>query len=166
MREVIAMVEDLPEGAEDTVDLAYEFHTGIPAIDDTTRRLRADRERIKREEKDLAERTAQVARDLVTRYSMSVRDAAALTGVTKQRVSQVAPRRARRRTGGRAKALPSAINNRRSKQITASVAKTRPRDRRPSTRQHLSPFGGATAGGAQNGLDHSLRMTQPQRNGP
>jgi hypothetical protein len=106
VREVIAMVEDLPEGAEHSLDLAYEFHTGIPAIDDATSRLRADRERIKREEKDLAERTAQVARDLVTRYSMSVRDAAALTGVTKQRISQVAPRKARSasRTGRRAKA--------------------------------------------------------------
>jgi hypothetical protein len=91
VREVIAMVEDLPEGAEDGLSLAYEYQTGIPAIDDVTSRLRADRDRINREEKDLAERTAQIARELVTRYSMSVRDAAALTGVSKQRISQVAP---------------------------------------------------------------------------
>jgi hypothetical protein len=94
VREVIAMVEDLPDGAEDSLSLAYEFQTGIPAIDDATSRLRADRDRIRREEKDLAARTAQIARELVTRYSMSVRDAAALTGVTKQRISQVAPSKA------------------------------------------------------------------------
>jgi hypothetical protein len=107
VREVIAMVEDLPEGAEDSLSLAYEFHTGIPAIDDTTSRLRADRDRIRREEKDLAERTAQVARELVTRYSMSVRDAAALTGVTKQRISQITPTKKTTSTPGRRAKTPA-----------------------------------------------------------
>lgn len=38
VREVIATVEDLPEGAEDRLSVVYEFRTGIPAIDDATSR--------------------------------------------------------------------------------------------------------------------------------
>jgi hypothetical protein len=92
VREVVAMVTDLPAGAEAGLRLAYEYHTGDAAVDEATAKLRADRERIRREEKELAERTAEVARDLVSRHSMSVRDAAALIGVAKQRISQVAPK--------------------------------------------------------------------------
>ena len=33
VREVIALVGDLPEGAEDQLDLEYEFHTGDHVLD-------------------------------------------------------------------------------------------------------------------------------------
>lgn len=91
VRELIALVEDLPGGAEDGLDVEYEYRIGIPEVEAETRQLRADRERIRREENDLARRTDAAAKTLVERYKFSVRDAAALTGVSKQRISQLAP---------------------------------------------------------------------------
>jgi hypothetical protein len=93
VRELIALVEDLPDGAEDHLDVDYEYRIGIPEVEAETRQLRADRERIRREEDDLARRTDAAAKTLVDRYRFSVRDAAALTGVSKQRISQLAPGR-------------------------------------------------------------------------
>jgi hypothetical protein len=93
VREVIALVEDLPDGAEDDLQLDYEYRIGIPEVEDETRQLRADRERIRREEDDLARRTDAAAKTLVERYKFSVRDAAALTGVSKQRISQLTLRK-------------------------------------------------------------------------
>jgi hypothetical protein len=91
VRELIALVEDLPDGAEDDLDVDYEYRIGIPEVEAETRQLRADRERIRREENELARRTDAAAKTLVERYKFSVRDAAALTGVSKQRISQLAP---------------------------------------------------------------------------
>ena len=96
VREVIAMIEDLPDGAEANLRLTYEYRTGDSAIDETTSKLRAERERIRRDQEWLVERTIEVARDLVARHRMSVRDAAALLSVAPQRISQVAPTGARR----------------------------------------------------------------------
>jgi len=93
IREVIALVEDLPDGAEDSLDLDYEYRIGIPEVEAETRQLRADRKRIRQEEDDLARRTDAAARTLVEQYNFSVRDAAALTGVSKQRISQLVPRK-------------------------------------------------------------------------
>lgn len=91
VREVIALVEDLPEGAEGDLNVDFEYRIGIPEVEAETRQLRADRERIRREEEDLAQRTVAAAKTLVDQYRFSVRDAAALTGVSKQRISQLAP---------------------------------------------------------------------------
>jgi predicted RNase H-like HicB family nuclease len=93
IREVIALVEDLPAGAENELDLDYEYRIGIPEVEAETRQLRADRKRIRQEEDELARRTDAAARTLVERYKFSVRDAAALTGVSKQRISQLVPRK-------------------------------------------------------------------------
>jgi hypothetical protein len=91
VRELIALVEDLADGAEVDLDIDYEYRIGIPEVEAETRQLRADRERIRQEEDDLARRTDAAAKTLVDRYRFSVRDAAALTGVSKQRISQLAP---------------------------------------------------------------------------
>lgn len=93
VRELIALILDLPEGAEEGLDLDYEYRIGIPEVEAETQQLRADRARIRREEDDLARRTDAAAKTLVERYKFSVRDAAALTGVSKQRISQLAPRK-------------------------------------------------------------------------
>ncbi|HET8682421.1 MAG TPA: hypothetical protein VFM54_11180 [Micromonosporaceae bacterium] len=91
VREVIALAEDLPDGAEPDLRLVYDYDIGDPELNTATAYLRAERERIQREERQLAERTAAVAARLTER-SLSVRDAAALLAVSPQRISQVAPR--------------------------------------------------------------------------
>jgi predicted RNase H-like HicB family nuclease len=91
VREVIALVEDLPEGAETEEDLqlVYDVRTGDPKVDREAAELRAERERLRREERTLTERTERLARELRTDWS--VRDCAHLLGVSMQRVSQIAP---------------------------------------------------------------------------
>jgi predicted RNA binding protein YcfA (HicA-like mRNA interferase family) len=97
VREAITLVENLPDGAEPGLSLVYSYDIGDPELNAVTAHLRAERERIQREERQLAEQTAAVAAQLTER-SMSVRDAAALLAVSPQRISQVAPRLAKNKT--------------------------------------------------------------------
>lgn len=95
VREAIALAEDLPdEYDEGCLNLSYTYDIGDPELNTATAHLRAERERIQREERQLAERTATLAAQL-TKRSMSVRDAARLLGVSPQRISQVAPKSSR-----------------------------------------------------------------------
>lgn len=94
VREVIAMVEDLPDGAEAGLKIAYEYHTGDPKLDEAAAQLRAMRDRVRIEEQRVARQTVELAKEMVSVHAMSVRDAAALIGVAPQRISQVAPRKA------------------------------------------------------------------------
>ena len=87
--------DDLPDGAETGLHLAYEYNIGDPELNALTTQLRADRARIDQEERELAERTAVVAARLVQGEALPVRDAAALLSVSPQRISQVAPRSGR-----------------------------------------------------------------------
>ena len=101
VREVIALVEDLPAGAEAALRLSWEFRTGDAIIDELTAALRNRRIELVQAESDLAARTAALARRL--RSQWSVRDVATLLGISPQRVSQIAPderpmRRGRRRS--------------------------------------------------------------------
>ena len=97
VREVIALVENLPDDAENGLSLAYTYDIGDAELNAVTARLRAERERIHHEERQLAEQTAAVAAQLTER-SMSVRDAATLLAVSPQRISQVAPRPTKAKT--------------------------------------------------------------------
>ena len=97
IREVIALVENLPNGAEPGLSLVYSYDIGDPELNAVTARLRAERARIQRAERQLAEQTAAVAAQL-TQRSMSVRDTAVLLAVSPQRISQVAPRPAKNKT--------------------------------------------------------------------
>ncbi|MEV0214388.1 hypothetical protein [Micromonospora sp. NPDC050695] len=101
VREAIALSEDLPDGAEPTLRLAYEYHTGDPQLDEAAAQLRALRDRVRIDEQRVAQQTVQLAKEMVSLHSMSVRDAAALIGVKPQRISQVAPRKAVPRVGTR-----------------------------------------------------------------
>jgi hypothetical protein len=94
IREAIALAEDLPDGAEDGLDIAYEYHTGDAAVDELADRLRRDRARINAEARELEQKTANLARQLAGVAGFSLRDTAALLGVSPQRVSQVAPKKA------------------------------------------------------------------------
>lgn len=127
VREVIALVEDLPDGAENGFDVEYEYRIGIPEVEAETRQLRADRERIRREEDELARRTDAAAKTLVERYRFSVRDAAALTGVSKQRISQLAPsKKAAKRTARQVASAHKETVRRATRAAPAAASKSTP----------------------------------------
>jgi hypothetical protein len=95
VREAIALAEDLPEGAEDGLDLSYDYRTGDPDLDAATAAVRAERARLGQAEHALSQRTAQLADRIVHQQGLSVRDAAILLRISPQRISQVAPARTR-----------------------------------------------------------------------
>lgn len=88
-REIIALAEDLPVGAERDLRVTWDFRTGDADVDTLAASLRAERRRLAEAEGALAERTADLARRLRQRWS--VRDVATLLGVSPQRISQIAP---------------------------------------------------------------------------
>lgn len=98
-REAIAQAEDLPVGAEAGLALAWDFRSGDPEVDTQAATLRDRRAELARAERDLAQQTAELARSLRSR--LSVRDTAAVLGVSPQRISQVAPERSSGRTARR-----------------------------------------------------------------
>jgi len=100
IREVIDLVAELPDDAEDELRLEWDYHTGDPAMDKEARRLRSARTALDEAHRALAEDTAELARQLVAERGFSVREAAALLAVSPARVDQLVqkptPRRVRR----------------------------------------------------------------------
>jgi DNA-binding CsgD family transcriptional regulator len=88
VREVVVLAADLPDEAMPSLVLDYEYHTGDASLDATAREVR----QLRREADDLAAaaatRTGRAATELVAR-GLSVRDVAALLGISPQRVSQL-----------------------------------------------------------------------------
>jgi predicted RNase H-like HicB family nuclease len=88
VREVIVLADGLPDEAIPELRLEYDYHTGDPELDATALEVR----RLRRQADELAAtataRTGQVAARLVAR-GLSVRDVAALLGISPQRVSQL-----------------------------------------------------------------------------
>jgi hypothetical protein len=88
VREVIVLAADLPDGAMPELVIDYDYHTGDPELDSTAVEVR----RLRRQADELsaaaAIRTGQAAVKLVA-GGLSVRDAAALLGISPQRVSQL-----------------------------------------------------------------------------
>ena len=89
IREAVALGDDLPEGAEPAMVIEYEYRTGDCDLDAKAAEARAIRERVERERRELAIRTEELANELVRRHNVSVRDAATITGVSMQRISQL-----------------------------------------------------------------------------
>jgi len=88
VREVIVLAADLPDEAMPELVIDYDYHTGDPELDTTAMEVR----RLRRQADELAAtaaaQTEQAAIRLVAR-GLSVRDAAALLGISPQRVSQL-----------------------------------------------------------------------------
>ncbi|BBZ09810.1 MULTISPECIES: nucleoside/nucleotide kinase family protein [Mycobacterium] len=85
VREVIILMDDLPDDAD--VELDFHYDVDDESVLDAER-LRRMREEIERQEAELVSETGRVASALSRKYS--VRDTAAMLGVTAGRVSQLA----------------------------------------------------------------------------
>jgi hypothetical protein len=87
VREVVVLAAALPDGAEAELDLDWEYHTGEPVLDEQLAQLRHLRREIDSLRGRVESDTRQLARKLAG--YMSVRDSAALLGVSRARVQQL-----------------------------------------------------------------------------
>lgn len=90
-REVIVLAADLPDEAMPELLIDYDYHTGDQELDRTAQEVRQLRQQASELAAAAAARTGQAAADLVA-VGLSVRDAAALLGISPQRVSQLTAR--------------------------------------------------------------------------
>jgi DNA-binding NarL/FixJ family response regulator len=91
VREVVVLAADLPDEAMPDLVLEFDYHTGDANLDATTREVRQLRRQADEITAAAAARTSEAAAELVAR-GMSVRDVAALLGISPQRVSQLTAR--------------------------------------------------------------------------
>ncbi|MGH3682410.1 MAG: hypothetical protein ACRDT2_19420 [Natronosporangium sp.] len=89
VREVIVLAADLADRAEAELVLEWVYRTGDPDLDAEAERLRRMRAEIVATGDQLAARSASLARRLVTELRFSVREAAALLGLSPARVDQL-----------------------------------------------------------------------------
>lgn len=88
VREVVVMAADRPDDDMPALQLTYDFRTGDPDLDVTAAEVRTLREQADRLAATATARTSAAAELLVARR-LSVRDVAAILGISPQRVSQI-----------------------------------------------------------------------------
>jgi hypothetical protein len=88
VREVIVLAADLPDQAIPELVIDYSYHTGDPELDTAAVEVRRLRQQADELAATATARTERAAAQLVSR-GLSVRDAAALLGISPQRVSQL-----------------------------------------------------------------------------
>lgn len=91
VREVIVLAADLPDEAMPGLALDYEYHTGDASLDAAALEIRQTRRQAEKLAAVAAARTGPAAAELVAK-GWSVRDVAALLGISPQRVSQLTSR--------------------------------------------------------------------------
>jgi hypothetical protein len=89
VHEVIILALDLPDEAEEDLELEWQYHTGDDDVDIATERLRRLRAELDAAQRRLAEHTSDLAHRLVTDSRFSVREAAALLAISPARVDQL-----------------------------------------------------------------------------
>lgn len=90
VREVIALALDLAQGAESTLELDWEIHTGNEDLDQRAAKLREVRKAVTKTEQWLQKESLPVVGCYRGEAELSVRDTAFLTGLSHQRISQMA----------------------------------------------------------------------------
>jgi len=88
VREVVVMAVDRPDEDMPALRLAYDYRTGDPTVDVTAAEIRTLREHADQLAATAAARTSAAAR-LLIQSGFSVRDTAAILGISPQRVSQL-----------------------------------------------------------------------------
>lgn len=91
VREVVVLAADLPDEAMDSLQLDFRYRTGNSAVDTAAvevRTLRAEADSLVAE---ATQRTTESAQELAAQ-GFSVRDIAAILGISPQRVSQITAR--------------------------------------------------------------------------
>jgi hypothetical protein len=87
VREVIVLAADLPDDAMPGLDLEWEYSTGDEALDGLLAHLRAERRQMDALRALVERETEEFARRVSARFS--VRDSAALLGVSRARAQQL-----------------------------------------------------------------------------
>ncbi len=91
IKEAIALVLDLPEGAEETMVLDAEYHVeGLNESQPNVFRIARDARHGLRDAQEKADEALRLAIEEGRRHNLSIRDIAAMTDVSYQRVAQVA----------------------------------------------------------------------------
>lgn len=88
VREAIALAEDLPEGAEDSLSLEWHLEDASDEVNDALR-VAAQRRSLMTQQK-ANEKEVPIAVNVLAKQHWSTRDQAALFGMTHGRVSQLA----------------------------------------------------------------------------